>query len=321
MTLLKNCWDWSDMPKRQPRSTVVNASGDTFGDDVRRVRIARGMSQTGLTMATGYSRTYVSKVETGTVIPTLRFAEGCDKAFNTGDLFVRQLRRITEGEHPAWFAPYIDAEREASAIRDFSTMFVMGLLQTPEYARASLSGARPRPPQDIDAKVTSRLRRHEVLEAVTPPTVWVVLCEPALWNIVGSSRTMADQMSHILAMMRRHPTLTVQVLPFSSADVAISAAYVVLDIPGSGPQVYVEGPQGGRPYQATDSVNNAVRIYDLVRAGSLSARDSAAYIDSVRSEHERNAMDQVQPQRPPRGQLRRVGPGARVRRQHPRPRQ
>ena len=299
----------------------MNASGDTFGDDVRRVRIARGMSQTGLTVATGYSRTYVSKVETGTVIPTPRFAEGCDKAFGTADLFTRKLRRITQGEHPAWFAPYIDAERDATEVHDFSTMFIMGLLQTPEYARASLMAGSPYAPPDIDAKVTSRLRRREVLERPSPPEVWVVLCEAALWNSVGSARIMANQMSHILGMMRQYQTLTVQVLPFSSADVAISTAYVVLNIPESRPQVYVEGPQGGRPYELAETVNNAVKLYDQMRAGSLNTRDSATYIDTVRSEHERRAVDQVQLQRQARGQLRRVGPGARVRRKHPRPRQ
>lgn len=308
--------------KHKTGSDLQSPVPPSFGQDVKRVREARGLTQKGLGRGAGFSEGHVSRVEAGLVPPSIRFAEGCDRTFGTGDLFVQQRRRLIEGEHPSWFGPYIDAERAATAIRDFSTMFIMGLLQTPDYARASLSAGRPYEPDDLDAQVTSRLRRREVLDRPTPPAVWVVLCEAALWNQVGSAQVMAEQMGHLLHMVRKYPTLTVQVLPYRQSATALATPYVLLETAGGKPFVYVEGPQGGRAYEASETVANTVRDYDQVRADSLGSYESVEYIETVRTEHERNArLAPVELQRQTRRQLRRVGPGTRVRRRRPRPRQ
>ncbi|RCG26369.1 XRE family transcriptional regulator [Streptomyces diacarni] len=287
----------------------------SLGEDVRRVRRARGISQTAFATATGYTQSYVSRVESGEFMPSVKFAEACDRTFGTGDLFVRQLRRVVEGEYPAWFAPYIDAERRAATIRDFSTIFITGLLQTEAYARVSLVGGRPNvSPGDVDAKVASRLRRREILMKPDPPRVWVVLYEACLRARVGSARVMADQMKHLMEQARLHAALTVQVLPYSAAEVGIGVPYVLLEMSSGKPCVFVEGPQGGRPYEGPETVANSAHIYDEIRASSLSPGESLALISAVRDEHERNAVDQKQLQRQTRGQLRRVGPGARARR-------
>lgn len=309
------------MVKEQKQETRLNApGGGTLGEDVCRVREARRLSQKALAHVAGYSVSYVSKVEAGAVLPSPKFAEGCDKAFGTGDLFARQLRRLVNGEHPSWFAPYVDAEREASDIRDFSITFVMGLFQTEDYARAALRGGRASTPErELDVKVASRLRRREILERPDPPRVWVVLHEACLRVQVGSARVMADQLDYMLRELRQHPTLTVQVLPYSAAESAIGTPYTILEIPDGKPVVYVEGPQGGRPYETPDTVANSVELFDHLRACALSPHDSVAYISTAKEDHERNArVDQVQLQRPARRTVRRVGPGSRVRRGRPR---
>jgi transcriptional regulator with XRE-family HTH domain len=297
--------------RKQPTGMSIPPS---LGEDVRRVRQARGISQTAFATATGYTQSYVSRVESGEFMPSEKFAAACDRTFGTGDLFTRALRRVIDGEYPEWFAPYIDAEREATAVRDFSTILIVGLLQTEAYARQSLSGGGPSVSvRDIDAKVASRLRRREILEKPDPPQVWVVLYEACLRARVGSPQVMAGQMRHLLEQMRRHRTLTVQVLPYSAAEVAISTPFVLLDIPGSRPSVFVEGPGSGRRHDGPETVANSAHLYDLIRASSLSPRETVAFISDVRDEHERSAVEQEQLQRPPRRQLRRVGPGSRAR--------
>ncbi|MFE9335131.1 helix-turn-helix transcriptional regulator [Streptomyces sp. NPDC007063] len=287
----------------------------SLGEDVRRVRRARRISQTAFASATGYTQSYVSRVESGEFMPSLKFAEACDRTFGTGDLFVGQLRRVIEGEYPAWFAPYIDAEREATAIRDFSTIFIMGLLQTEAYARLSLPNGRPcAASRDIDAKVASRLRRRELLEKSEPPRVWVVLYEACLRARIGSPQVMSEQMDHLLGQVRRYRSLTVQVLPYSAAEAAIGTPFVLLDAPDGSASVFVEGPGSGRRHDGPETVTNSADLYDHIRASSLSPRDSVAFISEVRDEHERRTVDQEQPQRPARRQLRRVGAGSRVRR-------
>lgn len=307
------------MAEPQKRSRALHkAVPPSFGEDVRRVRLARGLTLKNLGRGAGYSEGHVSKVETGLVAPSMPFAEGCDHVFGTGDLFARQLKRILEGEFPSWFGPYIDAEREATSIRDFSTVFVMGLLQTEDYARAVLQGGWETPDNDdLEAMVASRMRRRGILERPEPPRVLVVLHEACLWARVGSHKLMAAQLAHMLSVVRQHRTLTIQVLPYSCAEYGLSAPFTLLEIPDEGPVVYVEGPQGGRPYDAASTIRNATGYFDHLRACSLSPQDSLAYIESVRSEHARNTLGQVQLQRFPGRPVRRVGPGTRVRRKGP----
>ncbi|WP_307808196.1 helix-turn-helix domain-containing protein [Streptomyces oryzae] len=286
-----------------------------FGEDVQRFREARRMSQEALGHATGYSKSYVSKVESGSLIPSQRFAEGCDKVFGTGGLFARQLRRIIEGEHPSWFAPFIDAEREAEVIEDYSTLFIYGMLQTPEYARAALeavtSGADPR---DLDAKVAGRMRRREVMAKEEPPQIWVVLHEACLRANVGTPEVMAGQLRFLGDAAGQYRTLTLQVLPFSSSAAARATPFTLLGFESGQMSVHVEGPQGGRPYDDKAALKNSRRIFDHLRACALSPHASLDFIDTAREAHEREArLDQVQPQRRRGRQLRRVGPGARVR--------
>ncbi|MGY1438095.1 helix-turn-helix domain-containing protein [Streptomyces reniochalinae] len=305
------------MAKKQLRETRLNVpQGGALGEDVRRVREARGISQSGLGGATGYSKSYVSKVESGSVFPSERFVKGCDKAFGTGDLFARQHRRISEGEHPAWFAPFIETERLADTIEDYSTLFIFGLLQTPAYARAALEASAPgADPRDIEAKVAGRIRRQAILEREDPPRVWVVLHEACLRANVGTPEVMAEQLRSLREAVRRFPTLTLQVLPLAASAAARATPFTLLSFEDRRPSVHVEGPMGGRPYDDRGAVTVSRGVYDHLRACSLGAHASLDLIDTARGAHERQArLDQVQPQRWGRRQLRGVGAGARVRR-------
>ncbi|MFE9335164.1 Scr1 family TA system antitoxin-like transcriptional regulator [Streptomyces sp. NPDC007063] len=287
-----------------------------FGEDVLRFREARRMSQEALGHATGYSKSYVSKVESGSLIPSQRFAEGCDKVFGTGGLFARQLRRIIEGEHPSWFAPFIDAEHEAEVIEDYSTLFIYGLLQTPEYARAALEAVTPgADPRELDAKVAGRIRRRDAMNREASPRIWVVLHEACLRANVGGPDVMAAQLRFLRDAVTRYPTLTLQVLPFSVSAAARATPFTLLGFESGQLSVHVEGPQGGRPYDDRGAVTMSRGVYDHLRASSLGPHASLDFIETAREAYEREArMDQVQLQRRRGRQLRRVGPGSRVRR-------
>lgn len=64
---------------------------------MRRVRLGRRLTQKQLGTATGYSHAYVSMVEAGKVMASMKFAKGCDLAFGTNGLFEGMLTRIDEG--------------------------------------------------------------------------------------------------------------------------------------------------------------------------------------------------------------------------------
>ncbi|HEX6470823.1 MAG TPA: helix-turn-helix transcriptional regulator [Streptosporangiaceae bacterium] len=117
---------------------------------------------------------------------------------------------------PAWFEAYLGLEQAASEIRAYEVQFVPGLLQTPDYARATvLLGHADEPAADIDRRVELRMRRQHILVKPDAPSVRAVIDEGVLRRPLGPATTMHDQIEHLCEVAER-PNVTVQVLPFSA---------------------------------------------------------------------------------------------------------
>ncbi|WP_310724596.1 helix-turn-helix transcriptional regulator [Streptomyces sp. N2A] len=258
-----------------------------FGRDVRQVRLARKLTQKHLGKATGYSEGYVSKVESGTLLPrpSEKFAKGCDTAFGTGELFTGLLRRIDEGDHPSWFVPYLNLERKASRILDYSANLVMGILQTEAYARAIFRASHPREDTDlIEGRVAARLRRRELFALDNPPLLWVILHEACLRTDVGGAEAMPEQLEYLLTVADS-PHIELQVLPFSAGAPAVHMPFTLLTFDGSPTVLYADGPQGGKLYDSAATVASYVDSYDRLRAHALSPESSLALIKSLSKEY------------------------------------
>ncbi|MGW2405354.1 helix-turn-helix domain-containing protein [Streptomyces sp. NPDC001739] len=258
-----------------------------FGRDVKQVRLARKLTQKHLGKVTGYSEGYVSKVESGTLLPrpSEKFAKGCDTAFGTGELFTGLLRRIDEGDHPSWFVPYLNLERKASRILDYSANLVMGILQTEAYARAIFRASHPREDAElIDGRVAARLRRRELFDLDNPPLLWVILHEACLRTDVGGADAMPEQLDHLLTAAAS-PHIELQVLPFSAGAPAVHMPFTLLTFDGSPSVLYADGPQGGKLYDSAETVASYVDSYDRLRAHALSPERSLALIKSLSKEY------------------------------------
>ncbi|MFF3557138.1 helix-turn-helix domain-containing protein [Streptomyces tsukubensis] len=257
---------------------------EQFGVDLRALRTARRMSVRGLGAAVGCSGAYVSKVENAKLVPSEKFAEGCDRTFGTGTLLVRQRQQAIEGDHPIWFEPYTQRERKAHQILDYSTMFVPGLFQTPEYARALYRASAPRlSAPAIESRLAARMRRHEVLESGNPPEVWAILYEACVRTLVGSRGVMAQQLER-LTDEAGAPNITVQFMPFNVVP-AIGTAFTLLAFDGSPTVLHVEGPQGGRPLETPKAVKTGLAIFDRLRAEALGHDASVARIRQIHEEY------------------------------------
>jgi hypothetical protein len=102
-----------------------------------------------------------------------------------------------------------------NALRSWQPAFVDGLLQTGDYARALLS-ARPNTPDDeVEAQVSARMERQNILRGDDPPLLWFVIDEGALHRRIGSEKIMRDQM-FALAELSQRPNINVQVVPYSA---------------------------------------------------------------------------------------------------------
>ncbi|MEU8682469.1 helix-turn-helix transcriptional regulator [Streptomyces sp. NPDC048611] len=259
-----------------------------FGRDIKQVRLARKLTQKQLGKATGYSEGYVSKVESGTLLPrpSEKFAKGCDLTFGTGELFAGLLRRIDEGDHPSWFFPYLHLERKAARILDYSTDLVMGILQTQGYAQAVFQAYfSTEAAEVIEGKVAARLRRRDVFEHASPPRLWTILHEACLRTVVGSAQVMAEQLEYLVTAAAS-PQIKLQVMPFSAgAPAAHAKPFTVLRFTDSRTVLYTETRVGGRMHDSAQTVDAALDDYDLLRAHALSPDRSVTLIKNLLKEY------------------------------------
>src|SRR5262249_17187626 len=89
---------------------------------------------------------------------------------------------------PNWFEAYLGLEAAASLIRTFELQFVHGLFQTEAYARAvTVLGLRAARAEEIDRRVSLRMKRQDLLHSPDAPRVWSVMDEAALRRPVGGA--------------------------------------------------------------------------------------------------------------------------------------
>jgi transcriptional regulator with XRE-family HTH domain len=259
-----------------------------FGAELRRVRVAAGMSQDHLGRTLNFSGDLVGKVETGERAPTPTFATGCDRVFPHLDgLFTRllDLARRWDGPYPQWFRDWLEAERQASSLRWWEPMLVPGLLQTADYARALFCGWQPDASDDeLDELVSARIERQAILGRPTPPKLWAVLDEAVLHRQIGSAKIMHDQLLH-LADMSGRPSITVQVVPAQvGAHAGLLGAFIIAGFDGMPSILYVETAVEAQTIERSALVSKAALAFDRLRADALPRGASRDLIGKVAEE-------------------------------------
>jgi transcriptional regulator with XRE-family HTH domain len=119
---------------------------------------------------------------------------------------------------PAWFRTLIGLEEAASLIRGYDPQSIPGLLQTPDYARASVATGFPDATDEETARrVELRLARQHILKRPDPPRLWLVIDETALRRPSATTgpEVMRAQLSALIEAAQR-PNVTLQVLPFAA---------------------------------------------------------------------------------------------------------
>ncbi|MFB6819382.1 Scr1 family TA system antitoxin-like transcriptional regulator [Streptomyces sp. NPDC056347] len=257
-----------------------------FGEEVKALREAMGLSQEKFADRLHYQQAQVSKVENGTVLASDAFAEAMDRVAGTPGVYVRLRAKLSKRGHPGWFIPYITLEESASGITDYSCTFLMGLLQTPEYATAVFRAARPRETADqIKQRVDLRIRRQAVIERAEPPLLWVVVHEAVLRTCVGDRSVMVGQLEHLIKQMAS-PHVTVQVLPYKAGAAPSHLPFTLLSLNDAPHALYTESPtHGGRVDDTPSVVATAVSMFDRLRMAALSEEDSLTLIRTILEEH------------------------------------
>lgn len=252
-----------------------------FGAELRRQRVAAGMSQDDLGRAVMFSAALIGRIEMAERMPSQDFADRCDEVLDSGGFFGRFRDLVKREAFPTWFGPYVENEERASKIHSWDQRFVPGLLQTEDYARAVVRAGRPREALEVlERDVAARMERQAILARQSPPLLWCVIDEAVLRRPVGGAETMREQLKRLVEAAEPQ-SIVLQVLPFAVTDhPGADGPLTILEFDSGPPVAYAEGWRSGRLAESAAEVADAVIVFDLIRAAALSR---GASLDLVRA--------------------------------------
>ncbi|MCS0638340.1 helix-turn-helix domain-containing protein [Streptomyces sp. LP05-1] len=142
------------------------------------------------------------------------------------------------------FRAYLGLEAAASAMQNYESEFVPGLLQIEPYVRVIHRRAHEGlSEEEIDKLVQVRVTRQAALTRTNAPLKFsAIINEAVLRRRVGDADVMRAQMNHIVEMASL-PSVRVQVLPYrAGAHPGMNGAFILLRFRDNGPKpiIYLE---------------------------------------------------------------------------------
>ena len=185
---------------------------------------------------------------------------------------------------PSWFELYLGLERAASIIRLYEVQFIHGLLQTEGYARAVILIANAHAPaEEIDRRVSVRMKRQQLLTQPDGPQVWAVLDEAALRRWPAGPEVMRAQLKHLLQVTEL-PNVTLQIAPFDvGPHAAAGGPFTILRFPEPDlpDMVYLEQLNSAVYLDHPDDVIDYVTVMDQLAVRARTGQDSKDMISAL----------------------------------------
>ncbi|MFG3148367.1 helix-turn-helix transcriptional regulator [Streptomyces sp. M41(2017)] len=276
--------------------TPAQADGTTelftaIGRQLKILRERAGLTQKELGTALGYGPDLISAMERGVRITRPEFLERADEVLEAGGLLraaadpVTKAMRKARTRHPEWYRSYAALEGEAVSLYDYSTMGVLGLLQTEEYARAVFTQRHP--PLDegtIQQRVADRLSRQQVFERWPPPECSFVMEEAVLQRPIGGAEVHVEQLRKLLHIgsMRN---VQLQVMPTGRHEhPSLDSSFTLLTPKGREQVAYLEAHAYPRLITEREEVRILASRYGIIRAQALTPDASLALIEKMLGE-------------------------------------
>ncbi|MGH3941408.1 MAG: helix-turn-helix domain-containing protein [Pseudonocardiaceae bacterium] len=234
--------------------------------ELRRRRRAADLSREEASTRTGINNATLYRIETARARPQMRTLEALLTLYKVDaeqreyltilcrDAAKQGWLRPYHSDLPEEYTAYISFEAEAAGVRNYESLFIPGLLQTEEYARAVIRG--------------------------------VIVDEAALRRLVGGANVMQNQLRRLLDLVPE-PNVTLQVIPFGvGAHAGMPGALVLMDFsdPMDTDLVHIDSMAGALFLESDADVSRYATIFDNLRAVALSPDDSATLIAELASE-------------------------------------
>lgn len=275
-----------------------------LGRELRKARIAAGMTQGSIAAILGCGQGKINKIETTLVTVSIDELDMMLKAYGVArdkadDLRAiaaqdrRQRRRHHLMTSPA-FEELSDRESDAAEILCWHSERIPGPLQSEHYMYQQFhtNGGT----SDIVQLARQRQVRTRVLTADSPPHYQVILSESSLYRMPGgrTPELVVDQVEHLLTCVRSHERLALRILTFDAPVPYVDSDFVILRFAADDDFVYIEYPGGARLFTKPKELVMFEEHWRELSAAALSTEDTVTFLDRLATERRaawRGGMD------------------------------
>ncbi|GAB3432373.1 helix-turn-helix domain-containing protein [Actinophytocola sediminis] len=267
--------------------------------ELRRLRSAANLSRDDVSERTGLNTVTLYRIERARTRPQLRTLVALLDLYGAGKQHREYLLNLCrDATIPGWlrqhhaalpeeYAAYISFEDEAHCVRNYVSLFVPGLLQTEDYARAVIRGVLPTATEDeVEDRVSARMGRQAVLIKDSPLKLWAVLDEAALHRVVGGPEVMLGQLDHLASAVNA-PNITCQVIRYSGgAHPGMPGQFSILEFadPMDTDLIYIDSMAGDFFLESDDEISRFRASFDTLVAVAASPNDSVSLIADLARE-------------------------------------
>src|SRR6266568_1733588 len=279
------------MPARRPTPTLRLRR---LAAELRRLRAEAGLTREDVAGRTGVNEATLYRIETAKARPQGRTLTALLDLYAVPDELRVELGALARqsgeqnwlqsfpSELPEPYPTYISFEGEARSLLNYESLFIPGLLQIEDYARAALERGQPTATkEEIQRLVEARMSRQAVLGRETPLRLWTIVDEGALHRPVGGRDVMAVQLDHLAESGAELPHVTLQVIPYDvGGHPGMAGAFAILQFgePSATDVVYIESRAGDLFLESETDVSRFTAIFEHLRALALPPEGSMSLV-------------------------------------------
>ncbi len=196
------------MPQRLVITGRSQEPRGRFAQELRRLRIERGLSLRELAKAVGWDASLFSKMENGQTLGGPEVVQALDQFYGTPGLLVTlwELAVADPTQFKEQYRRYMVLESEALSLWHYGATTIHGLLQTAGYAREALAAGGIEG-EKLEQQVEARLGRQQLLEGGNAPPFRTILSEAALRTSLRETQAWREQLEYLLEAAER-PNIT-----------------------------------------------------------------------------------------------------------------
>ncbi|MDX2547877.1 helix-turn-helix domain-containing protein [Streptomyces sp. WI04-05B] len=274
--------------RREPTARQVR-----LATELRRLREAAGLSATEAAALLGTGRVQISHIESGlTGVSEERLRRLASHYASRDEEFIKALVAMAVGRTRGWWeeyrgllpTPFLDLselEHHAKFQRHVAIMYVPGLMQTEDYARAVFSSRLYELTQDeLELRIRHRMARQEIAIPYE-----VVIHEAALRIRVSDRAGSKSQLAKLLELSEADH-VTLRVIPFD-LDGFAKASSTMTYVGGPVPKldtVVRDAPHGSMFIDSEAQLSTYRTSFRTVEAASLDPTQSRDFIHKLANE-------------------------------------